>query len=151
MDIQTSAVLIMLACAPNGDQCHEMRMAETYPTIEGCRAALSAALRNSSQPGRPVIGRCASEADLAPDPMVTGSVNDAVATVRVTRITDGNSTTSTYRVPKGTRYHTMSGAVALSTLPGASLLRARGLQGVGRLGLFTHQAGNTLPSDATGF
>jgi len=103
MGIQTSAVLIVLACAPNGDQCHEMRMSETYATIEDCRAVLSATLRNISQPGRPVIGRCASsEANVALDRTVTNSIKD-VATVRVTRITDGNSETSIYRVPRGTR------------------------------------------------
>jgi hypothetical protein len=101
MDALSSAVLLMLACSPGAQRCSELRLSQTYATIDACRAALPDTLRKASQPSRPVIGRCVhQDGDPGIDPTVTGMVEADLATVRVTRIVGGHTTSSTYRVPK---------------------------------------------------
>ena len=69
-------------------------------SIESCRANLSSTLREMSQKGQPVIGRCASEEGAGLDAITTGAVDSDFAVVRVTRMQGGGSSTTAYRVPK---------------------------------------------------
>lgn len=101
MDSLSSAVLLMLACSPDAKQCHELRLSQTYASIDACRAALPDTLRKASSPSRPVIGRCVHrEDDPEVDRTVTGAVETDFVTVRVTRIVGGHASSSSYRVPK---------------------------------------------------
>ena len=101
MDTLSSAVLLMLACSPDAQQCRELPLSQTYATIDACQAALPDALRKESRPSQPVIGRCAhQDGGISLDPIVTGAVETDLATVRVTRIVGGQPSISTYRVPK---------------------------------------------------
>jgi hypothetical protein len=90
----------MLACSPEGNNCREMRSSHIYDSIESCRANLSSTLREMSQKGQPVIGRCASEEGAGLDAITTGAVDSDFAVVRVTRMQGGGSSTTAYRVPK---------------------------------------------------
>ena len=101
MDPVTPAILVMLACNPDGQMCREMQSPASYASIEACRAALPEMLHKMKRLGRPVIGRC--EADQAIDPTVTGTVQSDVAIVRVTRGDNGRMNTSIYRVRKTVR------------------------------------------------
>lgn len=95
MDALAAAVMVLLTCS--SDSCREARVAQAYSSIEACRAALPTALREMNADGRQVIGRC--ETGRGIDPITTGLIDDT-AIVRVTRIDDGEASTSTYRVPR---------------------------------------------------
>lgn len=101
MDAVAPAILVMLACSPDAQVCREVRLAAQFANIEDCRAALPLELRKMRRQGQPVVGRCETGAAYpAVDPIVTGAVEDRLATVRVTRRDNGRANTTVYRVPK---------------------------------------------------
>ena len=81
--------------------CREVRSSTHFENAETCRAALPLELRKMRRRGQPVVGRCESRpADPAVDPIVTGVIEDGLATVRVTRRDSGHTSTTVYSVPK---------------------------------------------------
>jgi hypothetical protein len=100
-----TAILILLACSTEPQQCREMRMAETYASLEACRSVLPDVLSRHGRSGVPAIGRCVTEMPPTIDPTTTAAINSGPeeaqwASVRVTRQINGRDVVTEYKVPK---------------------------------------------------
>jgi hypothetical protein len=62
MDAST-ALMVLLSCAPDAVDCREMRGTQSYQTIGACREALPATLQRLNNEDQHVIGRCTLAAD----------------------------------------------------------------------------------------
>jgi hypothetical protein len=101
-----SAVMVLLMCSNAGADCMEIRSDRTYESASVCRHALPTVVAKLNRDGRTVSGRCAlaAEDEARPrlDPIVTCSTtgDPGTATVRVTRMSDGQAVTNEWVVPK---------------------------------------------------
>ena len=100
-----AAIMILLMCSNSGADCMEIRSDRTYETASLCREALPAIVGKLNRDGRTVSGRCSLEVDEQRphlDPMVTCSTSKdlATATVRITRMNDGQAVTNEWVVPR---------------------------------------------------
>jgi hypothetical protein len=108
-----TAILILLACTTDPQQCREMRMAETYASLEACRAVLPELLSRHGRSGVPAVGRCVTEMPPSIDLTTTAAVGSELETtdtnpepehqapwvsVRVTRLDEGQAVVTEYKV-----------------------------------------------------
>jgi hypothetical protein len=102
----SAAVMILLMC-PGGADCMEIRSDRTYETASVCREALPTVVARLTRNGRTVSGHRAPALDEARpelDPIVTCSTSNPgqpeMATVRVTRMMDGQAISDDWVVPR---------------------------------------------------
>ena len=110
MTATATALMILLQCPPNGVDCREFQLADSYRSIAECRRAVPMAVERFSSSRETVTGRCILAADsIFPqiDPIITGSVpqatGEALVTVRVTRPGTGAPVSTLFVVPKVAR------------------------------------------------
>jgi hypothetical protein len=109
MDI-SAAVMILLMCSGSSADCMEIRSDRTYETTAICREQLPRVVARMNRDGRTVSGRCAAAVDEERpelDPIITCSTprdgEPRTATVRVTRMIQGEPVTEEQVVPRQNR------------------------------------------------
>lgn len=104
MDASATALMMLLVCSSTGEECRELRRAETYPTPAACREALPSVVQRLSGARYHVTGRCMLAAEAPPflDPLTTGTIagiSGDLVTVYVTRHFREGAVSESYEVP----------------------------------------------------